>query len=352
MKGMSKKNCCYLCGGRLSNGYCAACGLDNTKLERVHYHLNESNAARRLERGRDNAEERVKPKKEKEKARIKPAAVSVKKTSAGGKKKVSSLSVGKIKLAVGCIGIFVAVAGILVDYIEEKQYDFTTSSYEDNVEYDYDPYEYLEKELPAEGEYFETELTPGEYLVGVHLPEGNYSAELLEGSGGLDVEDDENGIYLWESFGTDPEYDEVTEMEDIRLFQGAKVRISSDVKLKIATENGQTEAMSGIPNTLTDECILKVGRELTAGEDFLSGVYDVQVKSGWAVLVYKVPTDEDYVENGMYERSLWLDADESDGIYRNLVLPKGTVISTEEEEIVLTPSEVISPMDYTDYYEH
>lgn len=39
---MANKNECYLCGGKLRGGYCPACGLDNTKIHRKHYHLNES----------------------------------------------------------------------------------------------------------------------------------------------------------------------------------------------------------------------------------------------------------------------------------------------------------------------
>ena len=66
MKCMSKKNRCYLCGGKLTGGYCRDCGLDNTRLQRVHYHLNESGAARRMEEnaGKDSAEEKREKKKE------------------------------------------------------------------------------------------------------------------------------------------------------------------------------------------------------------------------------------------------------------------------------------------------
>lgn len=39
---MGKKNECYLCGEKLHQGYCRACGLDNTKIKRRNYKLNES----------------------------------------------------------------------------------------------------------------------------------------------------------------------------------------------------------------------------------------------------------------------------------------------------------------------
>lgn len=33
---------CYLCGGKLVNGRCVECGLDNEKNTKKVYHLNES----------------------------------------------------------------------------------------------------------------------------------------------------------------------------------------------------------------------------------------------------------------------------------------------------------------------
>lgn len=34
---MFKKKECYLCGGKLINGRCSSCGLDNTKLDKKNY---------------------------------------------------------------------------------------------------------------------------------------------------------------------------------------------------------------------------------------------------------------------------------------------------------------------------
>ena len=44
---MFKKKECYLCGGKLINGRCSSCGLDNTKLEKKNYRLNESSFDRK-----------------------------------------------------------------------------------------------------------------------------------------------------------------------------------------------------------------------------------------------------------------------------------------------------------------
>ena len=44
---MFKKKECYLCGGKLINGRCSSCGLDNTKLDKKNYRLNESSFDRK-----------------------------------------------------------------------------------------------------------------------------------------------------------------------------------------------------------------------------------------------------------------------------------------------------------------
>jgi hypothetical protein len=44
---MFKKKECYLCEGKLIDGRCSSCGLDNTKLEKKNYRLNESSFDRK-----------------------------------------------------------------------------------------------------------------------------------------------------------------------------------------------------------------------------------------------------------------------------------------------------------------
>ena len=40
---MFKKKECYLCGGKLIDGRCSSCGLDNTKVEKKNYRLKSEN---------------------------------------------------------------------------------------------------------------------------------------------------------------------------------------------------------------------------------------------------------------------------------------------------------------------
>ncbi len=76
--------------------------------------------------------------------------------------------------------------------------DDVISGYQENTQ-DYsrsDPYENVTKELPADGESVSFELTSGDYVVGVHIPEGNYQAEVSYDYDTVQVDDWDSGFYL------------------------------------------------------------------------------------------------------------------------------------------------------------
>lgn len=314
---MAKKNECYLCGGKLRDGYCPECGLDNTKIHGKHYHLNESYAVESMNGNTGRA------------------GISAQKS---------------LKIAGAVIGLAVVVTGWLGKSAFDHMKLFPGQGEQESETLYQDPYEYVEKELPETGEYYEVELGQGEYLSGVHFPEGNYTAGLLEGHGGLSVSDYENGIYLWQYFGTDEEYDEVEYMEDIRLYTGARLEISDTARLRLATENGQTGSMESIENPLTESFTLKKNKTMVVGEDIPSGVYDLHVMFNWAVLRCRIP--DDTYEEGYYENSYWLGGEDWGDTYRNVYLKDGMEITAEENTLELTPSKEIGSGDYSDYYEY
>ncbi len=389
---MAKKNECYLCGGKLTNGYCPACGLDNTRIHRKHYHLNESYSVESMNGDTGKAsvkcKEKAKQADKKNDSQILYPAQSSQNAGRGTEQSVrnsqnignqkaqtvkpfkgaasqphqptqmlrngasSTPALGKVKIAVAVIGLVAVVGGFAVQYVEEHQADtgpiYQSLSSTDYVEEYGDPYDLVKRELSDTGERYETELEPGEYLVGVHLPEGVYTATLLEGSGSLNVDDFENAIYLWQSFGTDEEYDEVGQMEDIRLYTGALVTVDNNVLLQMSTENGQTDQMEIQANPLTDSRTLEKDETITVGEEISPGVYDISAESGWAMLRCKVP-DAEY-EDGFYEKIYWLGDQKWDRIYRNVYLTEEMEITADENMLLLTPSENIGSGDYEEYY--
>ena len=418
---MRKKKRCYLCGGKLTNGYCPDCGLDNTRIERVHYHLNESHAVESINGMEENPLKRcrsMQSKKQKERLYEEAAekvsgykgtfAQTRKDTSAQTREdtaarqnyqvfqavkgagataqqafqamkgagttaqqkyrafqavKGAAKSSGHARRKVRKVGSIVVVVVLLIrivmmaydSYREEHASSFTPwegfyDSYEPAEAYD--PYEYVERELSETGNTFVCTVEPGEYIVGVHLPEGAYTINLVEGSGSVSIDDFENSIYLWNSFGTDEEYDEIQTWEDVRLYEGASVSVHNGVLLEFATENARMEEMEAerMQNPLTESVRLEKGKTYTVGKDFPEGVYDAQIESGWSSVEYQVPTDDEYAEDGMDHYYIWLEDEGTDGVYRNVVLTEGVKITSEDADIMLVPSEVIGKMDYSTYY--
>lgn len=363
---MAKKNECYLCGGKLTDGYCPACGLDNTKIHRKHYHLNESYSVEQINGDDRKASKKCKEKKEqiyKTADLNTPRPVESPRNTGGQtlrngqRHPAASLPTsGKVKIAAAVIGLAAILIGLIAEYVPHNTMDIGGSYQEEPVsQYDYeseysDPYEFAERELSETGEHYETELEKGEYLIGVHLPEGVYTAELSEGSGSFNLDDFENGIYLWQAFGAEEEYDEVEMLGDIRLYTGARITVDDGVVLQMVTENGQTEQMETMANPLTETVALEKDETLLVGDDFPAGVYDISDASGWAVLNCKVP-DQDY-EDGFYEKTYWLSEDERDNIYRNIYLTEGMEITAEESGLLLTPSKTVGSGDYEEYYKN
>lgn len=402
---MAKKNRCYLCGGKLLDGRCQDCGLDNMRNYRKHFHLNESDSVESMngDTGQASVECDVKGGQLPENAGgqvLRPveripgsgnsAAQQIQNAPAGtmgnfqnagrnqhghyqntsGPNPIpgwtlrngrrypapSVPTAGGVKIAVAVIGLIVVLAVFISDYVQEHNRD-SGAAYEDGyasepVTGEEGPYEFVERELSETGDVFETELGQGEYLVGVHLPEGSYTAELLDGSGNFSVDDFENGIYLWQAFGTDTEYDETEYMEDIRLYQGARVSVTDGVILRMRTENGRTEKLETMDNPLTKEVSLKEDETVVVGEGCPAGVYDLSAKKEdtWALLRCRIPDDS--YEEGYYERSYWISGEERDDLYRNIYLKEGMEITAEESPLLLTPSEVIGTGDYEEYYKN
>lgn len=381
---MFGKKECYLCGGKLSNGRCTECGLDNTKVERKTYRLNEESSQKKMRYtgGNDSKrEERIQSSAPVPSAGGKYSSPSGNIYTARGSQNTGGPAYapnmpgnrprqiprkpvkrrrGGCLLAIVIVGVMlVAVAGPLFYAVQDIYYDITDGQGffesivdEDSTEYDYDPYEYVERELSETGESFGAELTGGEYTVGTHIPEGTYTVELMDGTGSMNITDDENGIYLYEYFGYEEEYEEITYKEDVRLYTGAVVSIDPGVSLHFQTENGQTELVQWEENPLTDSVVLEAGIEYIAGEDFPAGVYDLS-GSPWSEVQYEVYIGDVYDDEELnYEITyLYFEEGEQGSYYRNAVLPEGTSIISEDM-LNMAPSEKITDQDYAGYYSY
>jgi hypothetical protein len=208
--------------------------------------------------------------------------------------------------------------------------------------------------LSETGDDFTTLLDGGKYVVGVHLPEGLYKVTLVEGEGSLKVEDGTNNISVYEWFELDEEgeeeelYSHITELDDVRLFNGAHIDVYTDVVLSFETHNGQTAQMFAMENPLKDVFNIPKGTTLVCGVDFEPGVYDIQGFSDNGLLFYTHPYY--WSDDGeFYEEILWLDEGMA---YKNIVLLDGAEIYSDDANFTLVPSPQIGNIDYDTYYDY
>ena len=181
---------CTLCGGKLVNGICQECGLDNRKSDSRYqtrngtpHWGNETN-----ERGKVQIpKEKTGKKTELQKAKSSTIVQAEKKTS--GKKGP--------KIFAGII-LFLFLINIVSSLVGEIQEFFMERNYQ--VEDESDPSAQTDAVLKEKGAFYENQLVQGEYVVGVHIPEGKYTIELMEGYGGMQVLDMEHNIYVYEFF--------------------------------------------------------------------------------------------------------------------------------------------------------
>lgn len=348
---------CSLCGGKLnSNGICTECGLDNNKSDK-NYRINQSECDHEplthVHHGKnEKPEKQPKPNTPRQSWQGSTTTYSGNTGSTGstgrkksGKNKKPGRIISKIIAVIVIFNVFFGIFQPLVSDI----LDDAISGYQENTQ-DYtrsDPYEYVTKELPEDGESVSFELTSGDYVVGVHIPEGNYQADVSYDYDTVQVDDGDSGLYLYEYAGrTDGDY-----LDDLRLYNGAIVHISSQTTITLYSDNAQTDNVFYEDNPLAGQKPVTIKEDAIVGPDLPAGVYDLTLVSGEGSVDVDIYTE--YGES-METKNLYLGENCTDGKeYKNLVLPKNAQITLDDNmELRLTPSEHISTTDYYQYYNY
>ena len=389
-----KKRRCYLCGGKLVNGRCTLCGLDNTKIERKNYRLNESSfdgkgiEAKHLcesHNGKPSGGLNRQGQASWQSGRNQQGQSSWQNgqnqqgqsswqsgqnwTQTGRKKKKSGKKKkGWISTIIVLLMILISIGGPAISFvtteIKNKIYQINNSGDDnwwsgseiDTSVDENDPYEFVTRELSDSGEVYDTELGYGEYVVGTDIPEGTYEVTLQSGYGSFQTEDPDNSIYLYGYFSENAsdEDEDITEMEDVRLYDGAHVMIGEDVVLAFHTENGQTGQMQSEDNPLSVTYTLQPEKKYTVGKEIPAGVYDVSGTKDWAVMEYEIYLgelyDKEYDSLNYQSYSIMVEAGSENAIYKNAVLTEGTEI-TVTGKMILTPSKKIGSQDYEAFYD-
>lgn len=382
---MKIRRCC-LCDGRVVNGICVECGMHNKKQDSdyrlntgtcdnkplTHVHKESSTSswesldAKWIKQ--EETKERIRQElRERRASKGKQISGSSRKSSVEDYnrqyKKETAQTPKRKKSVLWIIVAAIAVVNIVVPFImnlaDELSINDALSNYlaeeELHIEDVYDPYEYIEKELAETGIPYETVLTAGHYIVGADIPEGRYTAVALNNQGSFYIEDYDTGIFYSEYMGDGTFDDDVIEVEDIRLFNGAEFTVSGAIEMQLTTENALTAELFELPgNPLTEEITLHEGRFI-AGIDFPEGTYDIVAYEGYGSvdLMYEEDGEEYYME------CYYVDADPEQPYdpaqVLHVVIPEGFFLEIEEFSdfsVSLVPSGRIIGEDYAAYYDY
>lgn len=368
---------CSLCGGKLnSSGICTECGLDNSKSDK-NYRINRSDCDGMPLTHVHEEKEKHRPDRKADHREINHKGTNHKKRDYGkqgyrmnesdmtGKKRrkyVQTPDITNRRRPLKIVILAIIVIAVLGNLYEEHKYDIEYAvgdavqgvfqdtgdqKTNDTDETDYDHYQYVTREIPKEGESADYELSSGNYVAGVEIPEGIYTVTPKDDYDTVQIDDPENSIYLYEY--TEGKKDKI---EDIRLYKGAHLTLNCRTTVKLHTDNAQdVEAMetAGQSNPLTESVDIKGQKTLTAGRDLEPGIYDLSRVSGAGNVDVIIYSDE------QEEINSWSQCLSEDGIdgetFHYLVIPENATMEVSEDlKIRLTPSEQIASTDYYGFY--
>lgn len=353
---------CRLCGGKLVDNRCILCGLDNSCYDQ------EFSCHKIFSGHQPSPKKQSPPAKQPPPAKQSPPvkqSTPVKQAPSHSEYKKTVATAPKNRNRIVWITVIIVTVLILVSVISSAMpaltgtTGFLTSSspFDDHAapSEDLDPYAFVTRDIPEDGEVYETVLGTGVYQTGIHIPEGIYRAELLAGAGSIYISDAENSIYDSTYFGTDEEYDEVTAMDDIRLYNGAGLHVDSGMLIRLSTENAQPLTEVPYPAAETDSISLPEGEYTAGGEEIPEGIYDISIDTneeepyGYASIILLYPNgSSEYFWADSPETAVSADGYTSAGI-KNAVIPDGTEISVEYGNIILTPGQTCYDADYANY---
>lgn len=365
---MAKK--CSLCGGNLTDNKCEFCGMDNSVYDRDYmsnpYRIPPSDPDPKPARHTSVHKTRLHRTGQStgsgpgSHASVQPK--EIRKKFKGSNNSGQKLVVVIIVILILAVIFLPALIQLGSTWLESSPIpedvsswlDFSDDDYDDPyITDEYDPYVYATREIPETGDTYETVLGHGFYQVGVHIPEGVYHAELIEGSGILSILDEDNMIYDSVWFGPDEEWDEVTEQDGLRLYSGAQIEVYDKVLLKLTTANAQPYTKELTANPLTETITLDEG-VYTVGEGELpEGIYDLYLRSDGDYTYtdieitypdgsnsYLTPDRDIYSEDPDYY---------TDKGIKNVILPAGTQVTLSGSPLDFRPGAGCYDIDYTSY---
>ena len=181
------------------------------------------------------------------------------------------------------------------------------------------------------GEKYSKTLAPGDYQVGVHIPEGTYSVQMSEDiDADFIVSDDINRIHYDRNLQAD---DGITKVRfrNVYLFTGATIKIENADGAILVSENAHMNSMNQVEPNIAKETFT-IENDSLAGIEFPEGTYDITLTPGEGNYGGVLKSSYDVQQN---IRTV----DGNPFVYKNCELPKGTNLDLDNVSILLTPSE-------------
>ena len=232
--------------------------------------------------------------------------------------------------------IIPTVSGVFEETGETTQEIVGSSGFVKIKDYTKDKYEYkyIEDSLSENGSDYNETLTSGDYKVGVHIPEGSYTANFDNNrNNSFKVIDDKNSIKIDENYYAYAREDDIEklELQNLYLFEGATVRVDNTEGVVLTSNNAQTESLKKLEPTAVKET-LTINNGNVSGIEFPIGTYDVEIT--------KLYEGEGVFEYGGYEgSSVRIHIEEKKETYKHIEFKKGTKVMLEGVSVVFTTSE-------------
>lgn len=253
--------------------------------------------------------------------------------------------------------IFGSLAESVSDLFNDESWGTYEEEYVNTIEFpDASEYDVI---LEETGERFSETFDAGYYQVGVHLPEGIYSISCTN-NGGLVIDDPYSYISNYTYFA---EENIGETYEDVYLYEGTIIEITSEASFILASDCANIDGMEYIDNPNTEE--LTLTETAVAGVDFEAGLYDISIAPNtFASVRFYVSEADMESEEGYSFESMFLCDTEDDmenpfefSSFENMYLAEGTVIYIDTESeyfeyLTLTPSEIVQNEESTILYEH
>lgn len=173
---------------------------------------------------------------------------------------------------------------------------------------------------------YETDLTCGYYVAGVHIPEGIYNVTVNSGLGSIMTK---SGVTSSMGSGTGVEY--AASFDNLTLQNGDTLTVTQSLNIHLASNEAYYSTMSEYDNPAEEEKDLSAGNYIV-GQDIQPGLYDVTLVSGDLV---NINTTDYVVSTSLTNNEILKESTATS--CKNMELLEGQTLSVQSGTVKMTP---------------